>query len=245
MAKRPCCCIPNRAGTIILSLLCILIATLFLVATFIIISTNALNTPAIVPAVIWGFSNLLLFISSWVGFFGAVLRKRRAVAFYAVILMILWICTLVLGLWNIIVIFKNRNAAIESCVGKGYLQSNKSATYDFNASKGHCTKAHNVLAGIFVTGWVVYQLLSLWFISVVFALRREYIDRALQEQQAINSTYHVNPAAAGGMGGSSSSLRSRTSEESKMSTRSGTVVSVPYRPSTGPARAAPMGGYRA
>jgi hypothetical protein len=236
MGKRPCCCIPNRAGTIILSLLSIIISTLFLVATFAIIATNALNTPAIVPAVIWGFSNLLLFVSSWVGFFGAVLRKRRAVAFYAVILMILWVSTLVLGVWNIVVIFKNRQMAIDGCVAKGLVQAH-GAPYDSNTSKGQCTKAHNVLAGIFVSAWVVYQLLSLWFISVVFALRREYIERSMLEKQAINSTYSVNP-----MGGPGS-VYSRSSEDSKMSSRSGTVVSVPYRPSAGPNRAAPMGGY--
>lgn len=231
MGSRPCCCIPNRGATIVLSLFAIIVASLFLAGTFVIISTNALNTPMVIPAVIFGFSNLLLFISSWVGFFGAILRKRRAVAFYAVILTILWVTTLIVGLWNIIVIFKNRNSVIDSCVAKSYAAA-QGGPFDSNTARGDCGHAHSVLSAVVVVVWVLYQLIDLWFIAVVYALRRELLDKSMADKRFVEQQYVVNTT--------SGTHPSRTSEESKMSSRSGGAVSVPYRPTGG---RAPMGPY--
>ncbi|KDN42075.1 hypothetical protein K437DRAFT_258006 [Tilletiaria anomala UBC 951] len=235
MARQPCCCIPNRGAVASLSLIAIIIATLFLAGTFVIISTNAMNTPLVIPAVIFGFTNLLLFVASWVGFFGAILRKRRAVAFYAVVLTILWVCTFIIGLWNVVVVFKNRGMVIDSCVAKSYAQAH-GGPFDSKTSKDDCTHAHNILASVIVSVWVVYQLLDLWFITVVYALRRDLIEKDMQEKRFLEQSYVVNSGAAAYRPGSSS----RTSEESKMSARSGQAVSVPYRPTGG---RQPMGPY--
>ncbi len=159
------------------------------------------------------------------------MRKNNAVSFYAIVLMILWVATLIIGLWNTVAIFRNRQGVIDSCVAKGYAQA-RGGPFDSTTSKNNCTHADNVLSGIFLTFWLIYQMLSLWFISTVFALRRELLDRAADEKAAVESTYSRGHSR-------SSSINS---DDDKRSMRSNTVVSVPYRPA-GPARNAPMGGY--
>jgi len=100
-----CCCIPVRAGVIIMTVLGMLFSFVLSVALWYGVSTKNGETPGIVAAlVIGGLVETFLFAASIFGLVGAIVRKLSFIRIYAVITYVHFVLNFGVAIWFLVAI---------------------------------------------------------------------------------------------------------------------------------------------
>ncbi|KAF9008004.1 hypothetical protein BDQ17DRAFT_1237438 [Cyathus striatus] len=149
-----CCCIPVRAGAILLSLLGVLGGALIAAAGIITLSRHGESgTSLIIQVVVYG----LLALLSLFGLIGAIGKKLAMVRLYFGILMFHLFFSIGCGIYAIYYTFKNSPSYVNDCI------KTAANPADIKACKDGASLMKGLMVGIFIVAW----LLEIWACVIV------------------------------------------------------------------------------
>ncbi|KAG9316544.1 hypothetical protein JVU11DRAFT_2594 [Chiua virens] len=112
-----CCCIPVRAGFVLISLLTLLLSgAISVIIWFEIFHSNEFSTKERVAFILTGILESLLFVASVMGMIGVVARKQLFVMIYTYFLYVHFILNLIIGIYFLVTVrASNREQLVNYC----------------------------------------------------------------------------------------------------------------------------------
>ncbi|KAH0827803.1 hypothetical protein J3R83DRAFT_3428 [Lanmaoa asiatica] len=160
-----CCCIPVRAGFVLMSILTFLLSgTVSIIIWFEISHSYQLSSKERIAFILTGIVESLLFLASTVGFIGVVARKQLFVMTYTYFLYTHFVINLIVGIYFLVTVrASNRQQLIDDC-----------AEVLVNTSmESSCSDLTNVSTYVFIA--IVAALLLLELYGALIATR--YVNR--------------------------------------------------------------------
>jgi len=180
-----CCCIPVRAAVFISSLLCLLGSGVAAAAFFWLVHTvdtrpDLLNETQVkitsgarVGIIVAGVIFAIIAVISLFGFIGSVIRNRRMVKAYSVLVWICFLLSLAMTVFTSYLVFSN--SKLLQC-------------YDKDLSEVSCSSVFSTGRKI---GFLISNIISLLIYLYICVVIRRYVDQ-LEDEQVYKNDFGVN-----------------------------------------------------
>ncbi|KAF8554695.1 hypothetical protein OG21DRAFT_1030015 [Imleria badia] len=159
-----CCCIPVRAGFVLMSVLTFLLSgTISVIIWFEVSHSYQLSTKERVAFVLTGIVESFLFLASIIGFIGVVARKQLFVMTYTYFLYVHFVLNLIVGIYFLVTVrASNRQQLVNECA----------EVFVNTSMESSCSRLMSVSTYVFIA--IVAALLTFEFYGVLIATRYVY-----------------------------------------------------------------------